>query len=250
MSFYHLFIVNLKMLYRNWRGLFFTIALPVFLYLGLGLLNVQMGTGGQGPVNYSQYLLPGMIAVTIMQTGIFGLAYWLIDLRERGVLKRFKVTPLSNVELIGSLIATRLILMLIQIALLTSIGIWKFGVQINGSLFGIIFLMLLGGVIFLSFGFLISSIASTYEEAAPLTTVLNLIFTFLGNIFFPTEVFPGVLRFIGSKLPITYLANGMRHNFIDNWTLRQTLPDILSLTIWVCIVFGVTVYTFKVRQEN
>lgn len=252
MSFYQLFISNLKILYRNWRGLFFTIFLPIALYIGLGLLKISTSVPGINTVksDYSSYLLPGMIALTIMQTGIFSLAYWLIDLRQRGVLKRFAATPLSNIELISSLISTRLLLMLVQIILLTLIGRYFFGASVSGSPAAIVILMILGGTIFLTIGFLISVLAKSYDEASPITTAFNLIFTFLGNIFFPTEVFPKVLREIGARLPITYLADGMRHNFVEKWTLRQSLPDIIYLSIWVVVTFLVTVYCYSLQKEE
>ncbi len=251
MSFYQLFTANLKILYRNWRGLFFNIALPILLYVGLSILKIPVSpvVNGSPNIKYADYLLPGMIAMTIMQTGIFSLAYWLVDLRQRGVLKRFEVTPLSNTELIGSLLAVRLLLMLVQIILLTAIGVIFFDADLTGSLVGIILLMILGGAIFLTIGFLISTVANTYDEASPITTVLNLTFTFLGNIFFPTAVFPKVLRFIGAKLPISYLADGMRNNFLNQWTLIQTLPDILSLAIWLGALFALTVFVYRTKRE-
>lgn len=250
MSFIQLFNSNLKILYRNWRALFFNLFLPIGLYLGLGLLKIRTGSTQTGEVNYAEYLLPGIIAMTIMQTGIFSLAYWLVDLRQRGVLKRFAVTPLSNTELISSLISTRLLLMLVQIILLSLIGVHFFGVRVQGSIVAIILLLVLGGSCFLTIGFLISTVANTYDEAAPITTVINLVFTFLGNIFFPTEVFPSALRAIGAKLPITYLAEGMRDNFLKETTLVQTIPTILSLAIWLAVLFALTAWVYRMKREE
>ncbi|MDB4939707.1 MAG: ABC-type multidrug transport system permease component [Candidatus Doudnabacteria bacterium] len=245
MSFYHLFITNIRLLYRNWRGLFFNLFLPIVLYVAIS----KVAGNGSGSSNYADFLLPGIIAMTIMQTGIFSLAYYLVDLKSRGVLKRFFVTPLSTAELTGSLILSRLVLMAIQIAILVGIGKIYFGAHVNGSVLAIILLMVLGGGVFLGLGFLISSLANTYDEAAPMTTLLNLIFTFLGNIFFPSSVLPKAFQAIGSKLPVTYLAEGMRHNFIEQWSLKQTLPDFLGLAIWLVIILAATTYTFRLKKE-
>lgn len=246
-SFWQLFLTNFRMLYRNWRGLFFNIFLPVFLYLAIS--KISGNAPGSNTITYSEYLLPGIIAMTIMQTGIFSLAYWLVDLKARGVLKRLLVTPLSNFEMLGSLIASRLVLMAIQIGLIISIGVWYFKTSIPGSGLAIILLMIMGGAVFLGIGFTVSSFAKTYEEAAPITTILNLLFTFLGNIFFPTDNLPTVLKFIASKLPITYLAEGMRNNFIQDWTLKQTLPDLLGLGAWLLVVVVILSYTAKLKQD-
>ncbi|GAC1412779.1 MAG: hypothetical protein NVSMB66_2770 [Candidatus Doudnabacteria bacterium] len=187
--------------------------------------------------------------MTIMQTGIFGLAYYLVDLKSRGVLKRFFVTPLSTLELTGALILSRLVLMSVQISILVTIGKLYFGASVNGSVVGIVLLMILGGATFLGIGFLISSLANSYDEAAPMTTLLNLLFTFLGNIFFPSSVLPKAFRAIGDKLPVTYLSQGMRHNFIDQWSLKQTLPDLLGLAVWFVIILLATTYTFRLKAE-
>ncbi len=235
------------MLYRNWRGLFFNILLPVIFYVAISTIAGSSASPEQ--LSYSDFLLPGIIAMTIMQTGIFSLSYWLIDLKARGVIKRFMVTPISTMELIGSLILSRLVLMGVQITILILIGKYFFHTEINGSLIAILLLILLGGATFLGIGFLISAIAKTYEDAAPSTTLINLVFTLMGNIFFPSSVLPKILRVIGDKLPVTYLSEGMRHNFVETWTLRQSLPDILGLLVWMVFIFAATAYMFKLKEE-
>ncbi|MBU6447379.1 ABC transporter permease [Patescibacteria group bacterium] len=247
MSFWQLFLTNLRMMYRNWRGLFFNIVLPVALYIAIGKIsNAAPGFAG---ISYSQYLLPGIIAMTIMQTGIFNLAYWLVDIKSRGVIKRFLVTPLSSFQLVTSLILSRLVLMAVQVGLLIFIGTAYLHADFNGSIIAVAIMLALGGITFLTLGFLVSSFAKTYEEAAPITTILNLVFTILGNIFFPTKGLPAVFRIIGGKLPITYLAEGMRNNFIGHATLKQSLGDILGLVVWSAIFLAITAKTFKLKED-
>lgn len=248
MSFYQLFIANFKILYRNWRGLFWNLLLPIALYIGLSMLKITRF--GTATINYSNYLLPGVIAMTLMQTGIYSLSYWLIDLKQRGVLRRFLVTPLSRFELMGSLILTRVIMMFVQVAILTFIGVNFFGVNVQGSMLAIIFLAALGSAIFLSIGFLVSVISNTYDEAAPITTVVNLLFTFLGNVFFPSSVFPKVLRGLSSILPITYLAEGMRKNFMTNSSFYDSVGAVFALLIWMIAVLAATYYVFRLKKEE
>jgi ABC-2 type transport system permease protein len=250
MTFYQLFVVNIKMLYRNWRGLFWNIVLPIGLYIGIASLPFTAPGMKDSPLRYSEYLLPGMIAMTILQTGIFSLAYWLVDLNQRGVVKRLMATPLSHKEFLGSLIASRLVLMVIQVVILILIGKYVFNTTVNGSVIAIIIMLLLGGSIFLSIGFLISTISKSYEEAAPITTIINLIFTFLGNIFYPTSGLNQTLAEFSSYLPITYLAEGIRNNFINSWTLTQSLPTIAALIVWLVIMFIITTSVFKTKQSQ
>ncbi len=246
MSFFALFNANLKILYRNWRALFYSILLPIGIYIFVGLLHLK--SFGGIAIDYSTYLLPGIIAMTIMQTGIFTLAYWLIDMRERGVIKRFMVTPLSTWELIGSLVTTRLLLMLVQVVILVFIGIHYFGAVAQGNYLNIALVSLLGGIVFLNVGFLISNFARNYEEASPITATVNLAFTLLGNVFVPAAVFPEFLQKFSEFLPITYLAVGLRENF-TSVRIGASADDIVGLAVWMVVLLCVNVWMFNGKRE-
>jgi len=249
-SFLQLFIANFKMLLRNRRGIFFNLVLPIGLYVGISKITGILSAANSAGNSYANYLLPGIIAMTAMQTGIFSVSYWLIDLRQSGALKRFLVTPLSPIEMIGSVVASRLVLILTQVALLIAIGMLFFGATVNGHLIAIILLLALGGAVFLSIGFLISSFARTYEEAAPITTIINLLFTFLGNIFFPTQNFPHLLKIISGALPVTFLSQGLRDNFLNpNWSFIKSLPSMAGLLVWLIILLTANAAMFKSKED-
>src|SRR3989344_2174731 len=114
MSFWQLFISNLRIVIRNRRGFFWTVVMPAGMYVILSLLPVGVILGKE---NYSSYLLPGVIALTIMQGGIYTLAYWTVDLKGRGVIRRFQVTPLSKKELVLSLLFARSAIIVAQVFL-------------------------------------------------------------------------------------------------------------------------------------
>jgi ABC-2 type transport system permease protein len=246
MSFYYLLLANFRILYRNWRGIFWNLALPIVEYLALAFLHVGNIIGGSIGSHYSEYLLPGMIAMSALQTGLFNTAYWIIDLKDRDILKRVSVTPLSNIELVASVIISRLTVMLIQAALLIFIGSIFFGAAITGNIIWILLLIAMGGGSFMAIGILIASISGSYEEASPITTGINMIFVFLGNIFFPISLLPKTLQNIGSILPITFFADGLRNNFGMSQT-HGSLYDLIILSIWVLILGTWCSYTFKKR---
>src|ERR1051326_4194317 len=130
-SFWQLFLMNLKLTYRNRAGLFWTIVMPVGIYVALSVLPIGKTVGAQ--FNYSDFVLPGIIAMVIMQGGIYGLAYWLVDLKAKGVIKRFLVTPISQKELILSLLCARVIVIVVQLIVLTLVGVIFFHAHFAGN---------------------------------------------------------------------------------------------------------------------
>ncbi len=246
-SFNQLFLMNMRLVYRNRTGLFFTLVMPTIIYVALSVLPIG-SVFGSGNSSYSNYVLPGIIAMTVMQGGIYGLAYWMIDLKSRGVIKRFLVTPLKQSELIVSVLVSRILIAVVQAVFLTVIGILFFHVSVSMNVLFATVLTILGAGIFLLVGLLISMFADTYEAAAPITTAVGLPLTFLGNIFFPVDTLPSVLRYIGEVLPITYLAEGIRELFINSTITKTVWIDTGILLAWFIVILAVTLWKFRLKE--
>ncbi len=238
--------MNIRLVYRNFTGLFFTLVMPTIIYVALSVLPIGKTLGGT--ISYSSYVLPGIIAMTIMQGGIYGLAYWMIDLKSRGVIKRFLVTPLSQTELVISVLASRVLVALAQVVFITVVGIIFFHATINWNFLLVLVFSVLGAGIFLLLGLLISMLADSYEAAAPVTTAIGLPLTFLGNIFFPVASLPKVLRIIGEVLPITYLADAIRSLFIGVSDWGVIWKDAGILLAWFVVMLAVVLWRFRLKE--
>ena len=221
--------------------------MPSFIYIALSVLPI--GKAINPAEKYSNFVLPGIIAMTIMQGGIYGLAYWMVDLKARGVIKRFLVTPLKVWQLAISLIAARLLVILVQVLVLTLLGVLVFGALFAGNILSILIMVILGGGIFLMLGLLISNFANSYETAAPITTAIGLPLTFLGNIFYPVDVLPSVLRTVAKLLPITYLADGLRQAYLYTFDFHKIAKDILILSLWFVFILILTISLFKLKED-
>lgn len=247
-SFFQLFLMNLRVLYRNRTGLFFTLVMPLLVYCAVSVLPVGTAIGG-GSARYSSYVLPGMVALTIMQSGIYSLAYWMVEMKTRGVIKRFLVTPISRAELALSLVGARLLVVVVQMVMLTAAGLLLFHASFSGNPLLALLLAALGGTVFLLIGLLITTFAGSYEAAAPITSAVGLPFTFLGNIFYPTDRLPGFLGFVAKLLPITPLAEGLRQVYLSNPTIGDISGDIFKLLIWLVVMLVLVLWRFKLREE-
>ncbi len=246
LSFLQLLKMNLRLIYRNPTGMFFTLVMPLILYTALSILPIGRVLGSE--VSYSDFVLPGIIALTIMQGGIYGLAYWFIDLKSRNVIKRFLVTPLKKSEFIASVLISRIIIALLQLILLSIIGWWFFGATISGNIIFALGFAALGSAIFLLLGLIITTFADTYEAAAPITAAIGLPLTFLGNIFYPISSLPSGLRTLAEILPITYLVDGIRSVYLNSGSWSDWGTDAGMLLIWLVIMIVLNLWLFRLRS--
>ena len=245
-SFKQLFLANLKIFYREKSGFFWTLAMPAFIYIALSVLPIS-GSLGKG-ASYADFVLPGIIAMVIMQGGIYGLAYWMTDLKARGVIKRLNATPIETRELVLALVASRILVIFGQVIILTLLGVVFFHAQFAGNVLSVAVLAALGGGIFLTLGLLISSFATSYDSAAPITSAIGLPMTFLGDIFYPVSVLPHGLQVFAKCLPITYLADGMRLAYSQAFSWAAFWPDMAILAAWLLGVLWLTAKIFKLKE--
>jgi ABC-2 type transport system permease protein len=241
-----LFLANIKIFYRNRQGFYWTIAMPAIIYIALSVLPVGKSINSQ--TSYSNYVLSGIIAMSIMQTGIYGLAYWMVDLKTRGVLKRFMVTPIKPAAMIFGIVSSRIVVVLIEVVALTIIGMVFFHATFAGNIISTLLISILGGAIFLLVGLLISNYSKSYETAAPITSAVGLPLTFLGNIFFPIDSLPHVLKVVAKLLPITYLADGLRQAYLFAFDFKKIGFDVLILTVWLVILIAITGVVFRLKE--
>jgi ABC-2 type transport system permease protein len=246
-SFKQLFLANFKMFYREKEGFYWTVLLPAFIYIALSVLPI--GQSFAGNLKYSNFVLPGIIAMTIMQGGVYSLSYWMVDLKSRGIIKRLLATPLKQWQLALSLVCARLVVMLAQTIILTLIGILVFKATFAGNIFSVLVLMFLGGSIFLLCGLLISSFAKTYDSAAPITSAIALPLTFLSNIFYPITLLPRSLKIVAEILPMNYLSDGLRQAYLQPFNLQIISKDVLVLFVWFVIILGFTLLTFRLKED-
>ncbi|MCX6797461.1 MAG: ABC transporter permease [Candidatus Doudnabacteria bacterium] len=245
-SFYQLFLSNLKMFYREKEGLYWTVLMPSAIYIALSVIPI--GKFINSNMAYSSFLLPGLIAMTIMQGGIYSLAYWMVDLKSRGVIKRLLATPLKQWQLMLSLVCARLVIVIIQVIILTLLGKLVFHAAFAGNILSILILVLLGGGIFLLIGLLISNYAKSYDSAAPITSAIGLPLPFLSSVFYPLDFLPTALQKIAKILPMTYLADGLRQAYLYPFNFQKIGFDILVLAIWLIAMLALTLSLFRLKE--
>ncbi len=191
------------------------------------------------------YLLPGILALSMLQIGLFATPQGLIAMRVSGVLKRLGATPLRRSTLLSAYISMRLTIAIAQTALIMVVGRWVFGVAMLGSwpVFG--GLVLLGTLTFIALGFFTAAIAKSEESGTAIANFLNLPMILLGGIFFTLDNLPQVLTWIVSALPLPYLADAFRQVMVDAPPVHDLQTSVLVLSGWTLVSAALAVRFFQ-----
>ena len=198
---------------------------------------------------YKGFVVPGLIAMAIMQNGIFSVVFTLLSYKNQGVLRRLQATPISPSHFIVGHLISRVTIIILQTFLLLIMGVFILGVSIGqGSIMAwinILLLSLLGGVLFLSIGLAISSLAPSEDSAPALANLVTFPMLFLSGVFFPIDFLPKFVGYVSNILPLTHLAQGIRLSALYGNSTLTTLPQIGITILWLAIAFSICAFTFK-----
>lgn len=196
-------------------------------------------------LTYVDFLIPGMVALSIMQLGIFTVAFGVVQAKRLGVLRRLMATPLRPVELLAAQTVVRLGMVLAQVLVLVGLGVVLFKYTLVGNFVELVVVGVLGGLVFLALGYAIAGRARSEEQAAPLANLVSMPQMFLSGIFFGREALPTWLKPISDVFPLTFLADAAREVSTQGAHLWDVRGDILGLLAWLAIAFVAAVKLFR-----
>jgi ABC-2 type transport system permease protein len=193
---------------------------------------------------YIDFLVPGILGLTIMQLGIFSVAFGFVQLKTTGTLRRLFATPTSPSYFLSAQVSSRMIIALVQVLILLGVGLW-FGVQLVGSVIVVLALSIIGSIVFLAMGYGIAGWAKNENQAAPVANLISLPMMFLSGSFFPREAMPEFLQQVTRFLPLTYLNDALRDVINDGAGLDVIGTDVIGLVVWGVISFVIATRLFK-----
>ncbi len=139
---------------------------------------------------YIDFLVPGLLGMSLMGGGLWGVGFVIVDMRIRKLLKRFLATPMKKRDFLAGIMLSRLIFLIPEVLFLLVFAWLAFGVAIHGSLLAVLLLVLLGAFTFSGIGLLVASRAKTMEAVSGLMNLVMLPMWMLSGIFFSSERFP------------------------------------------------------------
>ena len=196
-------------------------------------------------LRYVDFIVPGILAMTLMTSGLLGLSLTFVFYREKGILRRIKVSPLPLSRFLGGEMTADLLMALIQAAVLLAVGMLVFKIHVRGNWLYIIILIILGAASFLALGFLIASITRTLKTAQMAANAVTFPMMFLSGVFFPLSILPGFLVVIAKILPLYYLGDALREVMIRGKGLGAVWLDIVVLVGMGLVCFAVSIKLFR-----
>lgn len=196
---------------------------------------------------YIDFVVPGLLGMTIMGTSIWGIGFTIVDARRRKLLKRLIATPMSRAQYLASFVAWRLLLLAFEVAVLVAFGAFVFGVPVRGSLLQLGTVALLTGFAFGGLGLLIAARPRTVEGASGLMNLVMLPMWVASGVFFSATNFPDAIQPAIQALPLTAANDALRLTMLEGAGWGAVAPELGILAAWLVVTFPLALKLFRWR---
>src|SRR5437667_782261 len=183
--------------------------------------------------------------MNLMNSGMWGIGFALVDMRQRKLLKRFVATPMRRTDFLMALASSRLILMVVEVGLLLGFGILIFHMRVLGSFLSIVLIGALGAVSFGGLGLLTASRAQKIESVSGLINIVMMTMWIFSGVFFSYERFPAMVQPLIRALPLTALNDALRATSLQGASLASQSGRLLALVLRGGISFVLSLRWFR-----
>ena len=194
---------------------------------------------------YIDFLIPGLLGFNLMQGGLWGVGFVVVDMRVRKLIKRMKATPMSRAHFLLSFVLVRGFFLLGELPILLAFAYWVFDVPVRGSWLLILALCILGSLMFAGLGLLLGSRAQNTHTVAGLVNAVSLPLAICSGVFFSAARFPDVFQPLIKISPLTALIEGVRTVMLDGAGPAAVAKYAAILLIWGVVSFLVALRLFR-----
>jgi ABC-type multidrug transport system permease subunit len=194
---------------------------------------------------YIDFLIPGLLGLGLMSSGVWGVGWAVVQMRTGKLLKRLAATPMKRSHFLLSFALSRSLFAVLEILFFVAFARLLFDVRMFGSLLSFVALGLFGSLAFGGLALLIASRAGSAETASGLMNLVTMPMMVLSGVFFSASNFPGWMQPLVQALPLTALNDGLRAIMTDGAPVSTLWPQLLVLGVWGFIPFGLAVRYFK-----
>ncbi len=232
-----------RMFWRNPSAAFFNFLLPLLFLAGGGIVF----SGNQQDLNK---LVPAIAGMSVMSTTFTALAYNIVFLRERGVLKRIRGTPLPTVSYFAGVAANAVTNTALQIAIIVIAGRAFFGIGWPAHWLSLIVFVLVGVVSFAALGVAFAHVIPNFESTAAYVNAVFLPVVAVSFWVFDSSSAPGFLRTIAEALPLQPLIVGLSGAMVTGASLSSNLDELAVIALWGAFGIYFAVRGFSWEQSR
>lgn len=194
---------------------------------------------------YIDFLIPGLVGLNLMGSGLWGIGFSIVTARTRGLLKRFAATPMRRSNYLLSYALSRLVFLMLEVAAIVGFGWAVFDVSVRGSLVALLAVALVGALTFAALGLLVAARTQTIESVSGWMNLVMLPMWLLSGSFFSYERFPEAFWPVIRLLPLTAVNDSLRVVFHGEPLIAGTLPELAVLAVWGLVAFAVALRRFR-----
>ena len=202
-------------------------------------------TSSEPGSRYIDFLIPGLLGMNLMNSGMWGIGFALVDMRQRKLLKRFVGTPMRRSDFLLAMASSRLILMIIEVGLLLVFGVLFFHMRVLGSVAAIALIAAIGSLTFGGVGLLTASRAQKIESVSGLINLVMMPMWIFSGVFFSYERFPAVIHPFIKALPLTALNDALRASILEGTPIFHQWPRLLVMIVWGGVSFALALKWFR-----
>jgi len=208
-------------------------------------LKAEATQSSEPGARYIDFLIPGLLGMNLMNSGMWGIGFAVVDMRQRKLLKRFIASPMRRTDFLLALGSSRLVLMIIEVGLLLGFGVLVFHMKVEGSLLAILLVAALGAVSFGGIGLLTASRAQKIESVSGLINLVMMPMWIFSGVFFSYERFPQVIQPVIRALPLTALNDALRAIILQGAGLSSQWMPLGILALWGGLSFVFALKWFR-----
>ncbi len=227
-----------RMFWRNPSAAFFNFLLPLLFLFLLGAILA----GNQDALDV---IVPGIAGMAVMSTTFSALAMNLTALREQGILKRMRGTPLPSGSYLAALAANAVTNAAIQIVIVVLAGRLFFGIPWPLDYVELVVFVAAGVVCLASLGVAFSHVIPNFDSAPAFVNVVFLPVIFISGVFYDAADAPAFLREIGRALPLTHVIDGLRGAMVTGTSLADNAGSLGVIGLWTLLGVGLAVRGFS-----
>lgn len=209
------------------------------------LLSTREETASEPGSRYVDFLIPGLLGMNVMSTGLWGIGYVIVENRQKKLLKRLAATPMRRLHFLLSFAIVRSLFLALEVPFLLGFGVLTFGIPLRGAIGTLAVVIVVGAVAFAGLGLLVAARAANVQTVSGLINLVMMPMMLMSGVFFSSENFPALLQPLVKVLPLTLLNDAVRAVMNEGASLSAIAPQVALLAAVGAVSFGLALKLFR-----